>query len=111
MAIDATTLVGGALGGAVVSSVVGPSIAQRHERRDLRAKVLRSLAEVERRRWAPGTAWGELRDAAVGLQADALVAGINRQLVDRYVELASVGHRTSQHSWDATPDPDFGGGI
>jgi len=48
--IDAAQLASGALGGAIVSGIIGPLIAQRHERRDLRADAFRCVTEVERTR-------------------------------------------------------------
>jgi hypothetical protein len=111
VAIDAVGLLGGALGGALVSSVLGPAIAQRRERRDLRADVLRRLAEVERARWAPVSA-DEFRAAVVGLRAAGLVAGVNRQALDRYIFLAAVAWRESDRTWEERgADPETGGGY
>ena len=36
------------IGGALVSSVLAPVIAQRRERREVRAAVIRAIADVER---------------------------------------------------------------
>jgi hypothetical protein len=48
MAVDVGQLVCGALGGAIASSVLTPLIAQRGERRALRANVLHRFGDVER---------------------------------------------------------------
>jgi hypothetical protein len=110
MAIDAAALVGGALGGAVVQSVLGPLVGQRHERRDLRGKVLHQLAAVENGRWAPRDG-DEFRQAIVGLRTSALVAGLSRALIEFYVTVATAARMKSQQSWDEDPDPEYGGGI
>lgn len=47
MGIDATSLIGGALGGAALQSVLEPLIGQRHLRRDLRANVLQAVTKVQ----------------------------------------------------------------
>jgi hypothetical protein len=110
MPIDAVGLAGGALSGAVVTSIIAPLITQRGERRDVRAEVLRSLAAVERARWAPST-FEELRAATVALRAAGLVAGANRAVLDRYVLLAAVGWRNSTDSHEELADPEMGGGV
>jgi hypothetical protein len=47
----------------------------------------------------------------INLRAAALVAGVNREAVDRYARLAQIARRLSDDSWDMAPDPEFGGGI
>lgn len=110
VAIDATALVGGALGGAVVQSILTPWFGQRHERRDLRAGVARSLSAVERTRWAPRSK-EKFRRAVTDLRTAALVAGVNRPLIDHYVLFASAGRALSERSFLQNPDPEFGGAI
>jgi hypothetical protein len=110
MAIDAATLVGGALGGAVAQSILTPWFAQRHERRDLRAGVIRGLSAVERTRWAPGGK-EKFRKALTDLRTASLVAGVNRALVDQYILFACAGRDLSDRSFERNPDPEFGGGI
>ena len=71
----------------VASAAVGlgvPYVVARHERRDLRADVLRRVGDVERLRWAPAD-WDEYRKAIFALRGAALVAGANREIVDRYI--------------------------
>lgn len=112
MAIDLAQLAGGALGGAIVSSVLGPWIVQSRDRREARADVLRQLALVERTRWADRTrSWDAFQDAARGLRASALVAGAPRALVDRYIRLATIARRMSERSAQAAPPEEGGGGI
>jgi hypothetical protein len=110
MSIDAATLIGGALGGAVAQSVFTPLFGQRHERRDLRAGVIRSLAELQRTRWAPHSK-SKFRHAVTDLRTAALVAGGNRALIEEYISLACAGRTLSERSFDENPDPEFGGGI
>jgi hypothetical protein len=95
MAVDATQIVGGAIGGALITSVLGPIISQRGARRDVRADVLRRIADVESTRWAE-TGRDEFRAATVHLRAAGLVADANRSLVDRYLYLAQVARRQAE---------------
>jgi hypothetical protein len=108
--LDLAQLVGGAVGGALITSVVGPLISQRHERRDVRANVLRAVAEVERARWAPAER-EPFRATIINLRSAALVAGVNREAVESYARLAQYAQRMSEDSWEVIPDEEFGGGI
>jgi hypothetical protein len=110
LSVEVGQLVAGAFGGAVVSSVLGPLIAQRRERRDVRADVLRALGAVERTRWAP-VEREDFRAAIIGLRVAALVAGANREAVETYARLAQYAQRMSEDSWKVVADPEFGGGI
>lgn len=110
MSVEVEQLVAGAFGGALVTSVLGPLISQRRERRDVRADVLRAVGAVERARWAP-VEREDFRSAIIGLRAAALVAGVNRDAVETYARLAQYAQRMSQESWDIVQDPEFGGGI
>jgi hypothetical protein len=113
VALDTTALVTGAVGGAAVQSVLGPLISQRHERRDLRAAVIRGISEVEIGRWASSERpYQEFLTALAAVRAAALVASIPRELADRYVRFAFVARRTSDISWEEyAQDPETGGGI
>jgi hypothetical protein len=109
MAADATQILGGAAVGALITAVVGPTVSQRGARRDVRADVLRRVAEVESTRWA-GESYPEFRTAIIHLRAAALVAVANRRVVDRYLRLANVARRQSERNFD--PDsPEVSGGI
>jgi hypothetical protein len=111
MAVDAATLAGGALGGAVAQSVLGPLFSQRNERRELRAKVLHKIAEVENVRWVPADRDAFLK-AAHELRSLALVAGLNRKPVEFYVVVAAAAREKSEWSLEmAGGDIDAGGGI
>jgi hypothetical protein len=100
------------------SALVGfgvPYVVTRHERRDLRADVLRHVGDIERLRWAP-TEWDEFRKAVFALRGAALVAGADREIVDRYIFLAAVARRESDADWAINPYPAVadepgGGGI
>lgn len=100
MAVDVTALVGGAVGGAAIQSVLGPLFGQIHERRELRAHVLASLAEVERVRWADSEDRMPFRTAVGSLRADALVAGVNRELAEAYVQAAAACYGRSLRNWE-----------
>jgi hypothetical protein len=111
MSVDVAQLVGGAFGGAIASSVIGPLIADRGTRRALRGDVLRSLSDVERARWAGGKwEWDDFQAAKHSLRAAALVAGANREVVDRYLRLATVARRSSDRSAELLPE-EAGGGV
>lgn len=88
MGLDATSLVGGALGGAALQSVLDPLLGQRHLRRDLRANVVRATAQVEERRWATASQ-DSFGDAVVELRTAVLVAGLQREPMEAYVEIAA----------------------
>lgn len=109
MAVDIAQLAGGALGGAVASSLLAPIIGQRKERRDLRANVLRWIGELERKRWADASL-DEFREAVVALRAAALIAAAHRDVVDHYIFLAQVARQASDAAADHSGgDPDASG--
>ena len=108
MSVDVGWVVAGTVGGALVSSVLGPLISQGRERRDIRADVLRGIGDVERARWAP-VEREDFRAAIINLRAAALVAGVNREAVDHYARLAQVAQRMSEDAWEETRDPEFAG--
>ena len=110
IAIDVAGLAGGALGGAVATSILGPVVAQRRERRDTRADVLRAISNLEIARWAPRE-WDGFRQGVSALWATALVANAPRTLVGEYIQLAYVARRTSESSWLEMPEEGHGGGI
>lgn len=111
MAVDVAALAGGAVGGAVVQSVLGPLFGQRHERRELRAKVLRKIAEIEDTRWVPAKKEVFL-ETANELSSLALVAGINRRAVELYLVLAAAAREKSEESLErAGGDLEAGGGV
>jgi hypothetical protein len=99
IAVDIGQLVGGALDGAIASSVLTPLIAQRGERRALRADVLHGRGDVERFRWvADGDqSSGHFRRALVGLRAAGACrgseSGADRLLLPRCVD-REVDERT-----------------
>jgi hypothetical protein len=109
MALDAATLVGGALGGAIASSVLQPLIAQRRERRDVRATALRAVGEVEQARWYP-RGWEDFRSAVLACRSASLVAGLDRGVTDRYLSQAQTCRQISQTSGELYGE-EHGGGI
>ena len=112
MGIDATALVGGALGGAAVQSVLEPLVGQRHLRRDLRANVLQAVTDVEANRWAPYDR-EQFRQAVAKLRSSVLVAGLPRRPAEFYLEVASAARMVSDRDWGETGggDEDFPGGA
>jgi len=42
----------------------------------------------------------DLRQSIDALRGAALVAGAKREIVDRYIVLAHVARRSSDHTWD-----------
>lgn len=107
-------LLTGAVGGAIVSSVVGPYLSQARERRKARADALNALLQVETARWADKDSPALTFRQTVGVfKAAALVAGVDNDIVDAYVRLAATARDVSQDDFDkssrkASP---FAGGI
>lgn len=107
-------LLTGAIGGALISSVLGPYFTQSKERRQARADVLNALMQVENTRWADSdTTFIDFRKAVTTLKAVALVAGVNSEITDTYTRLASIARRTSQDDFDEATEEDIAtaGGI
>lgn len=100
----------GALG---LGSVLGQYLASSKDRREVRARVLSAIAEVEESRWVgEGTATSAQFQAALrNLQAAALVARLPRHAVREYAVLAQAARWLSQEEWDRLGDPEIGGGI
>jgi len=94
MAVGVAELVGGALGGAIVTSVITPLLAQRIDRRQHRASALSALGLIEQSRWGDED-FRAFREAVRKLRTTALVAGADRTLVDRYLLYAQVARQTS----------------
>jgi hypothetical protein len=109
MGVDAGAVLGGAAAGAVITSVLQPLVSQRGTRREMRAEVLRRVADVETARWADSS-WSEFRRAVVHLRAAGLVAGANRAVVDRYLCLVYVARRQSEAGYEEDW-PEESGGI
>lgn len=108
--MDVGQLVGGAFGGAVASSILGPMIVQRTELRGLRAAALRAVADVESKRWAPGD-FRAYRDAVVTFRSEALVARVDRRVVERYILLSYVARQRSDQDHEELQSDEHGGGI
>jgi hypothetical protein len=108
VSVDVTALVGGAVGGAAIQSVLNPLFGQVHERRAFRADVLAKLAIVENKRWATAEKPDQLREAVASLRAASLVAGLDKRVVDFHVLTAGAGWQVSFRSWQEWPDEDGG---
>lgn len=111
VAVDVTALVGGAVGGAAIQSVLGSLFGQVHERREFRARTLNSVAAVERERWASGQDREPFRAAISDLRSRGLVAGTNRELLDAYVLGAAACFGTSLTNWERSGGDPEGGSI
>lgn len=111
MAVDITALVGGAVGGVAIQTVLGPLFGQIHERRSFRADVLAKLSVVQNERWAHSDTPDMLRDAATSLRAASLVAGLDKRAVDFYVLTAGAGWQVSHQGWQRLPGDEEAAGI
>ncbi len=112
MGIDATALIGGALGGAALQSVLEPLLGQRHLRRDLRANVLKGVTGVEYARWAPRSR-DDFRQSVVDLRAQVLVAGLPRRPAEVYIEASAAARALSDRDWEESGggDPEIPVGL
>lgn len=105
-------LVTGAIGGAIVSSVVGPYLSQSKDRKSARATVLSAIRKVETVRWADeNTTHSSFRDEIANLHASALVAGADRNLTECYARLATVARTVSEEELETTGGYEGSGGI
>lgn len=96
---------GGALGGAIASSVLAPLVSQRGERRALRADVLHRLGELERLRWFhTDDQFDEFRRALMALRTAGLIAAADRELIEYYCHLAWTARLTSEHAVEVGDD-------
>jgi hypothetical protein len=109
--VDVTALVGGAVGGAAIQTVLGPLFGQVHERRSFRADVLASLAVVENERWASSDTPDKLRESVTSLRAASLVAGLDKRVVDFYAVTAAAGWQVSHAGWQVDPEEEGAAGI
>lgn len=94
-------LLTGAIGGAVVTSIIAPLIMQRRENRKYRAELLETLVEVELRRWASDdSSYSEFRSATVRLRAQAMVVGwVDERIVSQYLRVARVARNASNDTY------------
>lgn len=86
--------------GAIVTGLAGPYFMQSKERRVMRAKVLDAIMNVEKSRWGTSS-YEDLLIKISELKAVALMASADRKLVNYYVWLAEVSHRSVQVDEDA----------
>jgi hypothetical protein len=102
----------GALGGALVSSIIGPYLTQSRERKSGRAAVLNSIRKVEAARWADtATPYTAFYEALAELYASALVSGADRGLTVCYARLATVARGLSDEDLEETGGYENLGGI
>lgn len=101
----------GALG---LGSALGQYLVSSKDRREARARVLSTLAEVEQSRWVgpdKTASFAEFQTALRNFQTAALIARLPRSAVWEYGSLAQSARWLSQEEWDRTGDPETGGGI
>lgn len=74
---------------------------------------MKAILNVERYRWVNSeeSTYYKFNDAVIELKATAMIAGVDPDVVDKYVYLASVARSASQHDVDEGHDPEFAGGI
>jgi hypothetical protein len=111
VSLDAVQLIGGAFGGAGVWSVFAPVLLDRRERRSARAEVFPRLADVERARWSREGDVPSFREKTQALRAAALIAGVRRDVVERYILLATVARATSEGDAELRAGIEEAGGI
>ena len=104
-------LLTGALWGALISSLVAPYILQTKERRVIRAQALNAIFEVELSRWAEGTDYQKFRKDITTLRAAALVARVDRKMLEHYVYLAAVSRFCSDNDLAGDPEEEYRGMI
>lgn len=88
-------LIGGGIGGALITSIVGPYIVQSKDRRAARAAVLKAIMAVERAQWHE-TDCATLHNRIAELKATALIARADRKLVDYYSRIAKVTYHSAE---------------
>ncbi|MFG2060449.1 hypothetical protein ACGFIK_03415 [Micromonospora sp. NPDC048871] len=90
------TLIGGALGGAII-----PLLTHAKEKRIARSAVREHLSQVEQQRWCTtkdAEAERQFIRATERLEAVALSAGIHKEVVRTYINLAGVAFYSTQRS-------------
>lgn len=96
-------LLTGAVGGAIITSLIAPYINRTSERRKNRAAVMQAITQVEVDRWAGpnGASYIDFQKSVVNLKATAMIAGaIDARVVDEYIRVARVARAASDD--DAT---------
>lgn len=112
VAIDIATAAVSVISSLGIGTVMGQWVAGGKERREVRARALAALAEVESARWANLSESPEAFTSAVrDLQTAMLVARLPREPTRAYIALATVGRWKSVESFERNPDAEHGGGI
>ena len=106
-------LLTGAVGGGIITGIIGPAVLNSQERRKARAKVLEAIYQVEIARWmSTNNSFDKFRSSIVELRAIALIAKVNQDLLDHYVYMATVGMYASMDSFEEFGnDEEAGGGY
>ncbi|MBL8160001.1 hypothetical protein JNJ66_06100 [Candidatus Saccharibacteria bacterium] len=110
MTTEPLNLLVGALGGAVVTSILGPYLMQSKDRRTARAKALNAMLEVEANRWHP-VGYDTFKLKVIKLRAAALIATTDRELVESYIYISAVAHNYSCSPDNEFNDDEHSGGI
>ncbi|MEU6779327.1 hypothetical protein ABZ912_08980 [Nonomuraea angiospora] len=91
------------LAAAVIGGVIAPQITQLKERRAARALVRERVADVESLRWLEYP-YSEYKRALAALEAAALIAGVPRIAVQRYVKATDATRGVMREASGAGPD-------
>jgi hypothetical protein len=85
----------GAVGGAIITSLIAPYVLQNRDRRKARAEVLNSLLEVEQARWHD-VSHNFFRNKVAKLRASSLIAKSSREVTEYYIYLAGICRQYSE---------------
>lgn len=81
---------------AVIGGVIAPQITQARERRAARAAVLEKITDAEAL-WLGDESYQDFRRAITALEAAAIVGGLPRVLVLRYILAARLARQNSSY--------------
>jgi hypothetical protein len=89
----------GAVGGALITGLIGPYVIQSKDRRVARAEVFKAIRKVESSRWGDEEL-PTLRSHMADLRAAALVARADRRITEYYTHVALISHNSGEQEYD-----------
>jgi hypothetical protein len=98
-----TTLIAGLLSGGIAGTIVTTFVSAGRDGRTARAKVRECLADTEDRRWLDAD-FAEFRKALTRLEAAAIIARFDREMIHRYTYLATVARYQEIREKADSPD-------
>jgi len=105
-------LLSGAVGGAIVSSLIAPYLNRYQERRKIKADVLKALMNVELSRWSSRkNSFEHYMKDIQELRASAMIARAHRPLIEFYVQASALARSGSDDDFESSKDNEFGGSI